>query len=693
MDKQGIITLLIIGVAVGLLFWTCRGPQKKDTDDQTVAGAPLSGVENDFNWRVYAADYVEGRPARLGSLDPASGYTMQIDVCPRGASIDRILLNGHFETVADKAAFDECNGNVADYLQRVKTEEDLEGFYSLVEPVGEFRDQRTLATERFRIARFMATAEEKSRKEIVCNDFPGIRNWERVAEKGGDRDENGTLRAVTYRFSFFGTGESTGEKLTLLKTYTIDRKSYSLQVETRIVNHTQEKLFVDLQTAGPAGMIREGTRRDTRYVAVGRQNEGQIEPDLTNDRGDLEDAVPGTVEELGAGADTATPVVWVGTINKYFGAFVYLQPEGEDQLSAARLKPEYFLEAVMRGTADKAWKPLVVTRDTPLPAGGASAFRIDFFAGPKSRKIFNDSPLYSRLRYVDTVSTRGCFCAWDWLREGLMWVLGIFSTHLFFGNYGLAIILLVAVVRTILHPLAKKGQVNMAKTQKRMAVLKPEMEKIKKKYANDKQTLNREMMKVYKQHGNPMTGMMLGCLPMLLQMPIWIALFTGLNSNVALRHEGLLPVWLTDLSAPDLLVDFATSFHVPLISSLMGPIAGFNLLPILLCAAMYLQSKYGAQAQASQAAATPEQASQQKMMRIMLPVMMLVFFYNAPAGLTLYIMASTTVGLIESRYIRKHLREEEEQAAATETVVKVSGKGPRGSRPKKPKGPFWVKRQ
>ena len=102
--------------------------------------------------------------------------------------------------------------------------------------------------------------------------------------------------------------------------------------------------------------------------------------------------------------------------------------------------------------------------------------------------------------------------------------------------------------------------------------------------------------------------------------------------------------------------------------------------------------KYSPQSQATEMTASAEQQQQQKMMRFMMPVMMLLFFYNAPSGLTLYIMASTFVGVVESRVIRKHIREKDEVQAASETVVNVSGKGLRDGRPKKPKGPMWHKR-
>ena len=241
--------------------------------------------------------------------------------------------------------------------------------------------------------------------------------------------------------------------------------------------------------------------------------------------------------------------------------------------------------------------------------------------------------------------------------------------------------MLVVLVRICLHPLTKKGQVQMVKMQK----MGPAMQELKKKHANDKDKLNKEMMKFYKTQG---ATPLLGCLPMVLQMPIWIALYTSLNASVELRHAAFLPVWITDLAVPDKIITFSGSFTIPLIGGMMGPIGSFNLLPLLLCVAMYLQTKLNPQ---MSGAASPEQQSSQRMMKIMMPAMMLLFFYNMPSGLNLYIMASTSAGVIEQIVIRKHIRDREEREAAMETKVAMPGKYFRGKKPKKPKGPFQVK--
>ena len=217
----------------------------------------------------------------------------------------------------------------------------------------------------------------------------------------------------------------------------------------------------------------------------------------------------------------------------------------------------------------------------------------------------------------------------------------------------------------------------------------PMLEEIKKKYAGNKEEMQRRTLAIQKQHGA--TGLW-GCLPMLLQMPIWIALYTAVDTNVAMRHHGLFPAswhWLTDLSAPDRLIPLSLfgiePFTLPLIGNFTGTIDAFNLLPILLAIAMFLQQKLTPQS--SMAATNPQMAQQQKMMLIMMPVMMLLFLYTAPSGLNLYIMASTFGGVIEQYFIRKHIREQEAKEAASTVAVtsKVTSKmEPKKRKPKPP---------
>jgi YidC/Oxa1 family membrane protein insertase len=222
-----------------------------------------------------------------------------------------------------------------------------------------------------------------------------------------------------------------------------------------------------------------------------------------------------------------------------------------------------------------------------------------------------------------------------------------------------------------MHPVTKKSQVSMSKFSK----IAPKAEEIKKKYANNKAEMNKQMMALYKEHG---ASPVMGFLPMMLQMPIWIALYSAIYSSIALRGAPFLPFWITDLSAPDALIRFAT-VTIPLLG---WKIHSFNLLPILMGVAMYLQQKM----MPKQPAANPQAAQQQKMMMVMMPLLFPIMLYKAPSGLNLYIMASVFGGVFEQHVIRKHIREKEE--AESEGTVAVTSKTGGKVKKKKPK-PFF----
>jgi len=162
----------------------------------------------------------------------------------------------------------------------------------------------------------------------------------------------------------------------------------------------------------------------------------------------------------------------------------------------------------------------------------------------------------------------------------------------------------------------------------------------------------------------------------MVQMPVWIALWSAVYASIELRGAAFLPFWITDLSAPDALFRFP-AVNLPL----FGRLDSFNLLPILMGVAFYLQQ----QLMPSQAAAStnPQMAQQQKMMKIMLPILFPLMLYKAPSGVNLYIMASTFAGVIEQYVIRKHIREKEEAeasglvAATSKTGGKVKKKKPK----------------
>ncbi len=717
-----VLLALIAAVPAGMGFVSYLAAQQRAPADTPPATAPAAAPAAEPAPPPATPAAPPARPARsewtydtaglgqkdafvLGSLDPASGYAMQVEVVRAGAAVHTLKLSEHFATDEDKLLFDSLGGDHAEYMARVRANPGkYKGHYSLLNPVGR---RRPYATRSITVA--VAGAPESSTIYLdrLLWRFDGERAVTQPAEGREIR-----LVATLYRDrngGRAGTEADYAPALRLEKTYTVGKDDFSLEMALSARNLSKVPMKVFIDQVGPIGVPLEELHRvqDDRFVAYGKIEDPQSENVQVLQRAHAEiqeDKAPKRPVSVGR-SDAPSPAVWIGHNNKFFGSMVYLRPMTEQRKAPAAWLTEYYYTAAPESATSNTFLPAMRIGGTRpdeerfahapalslLPGTSGKTMRFSIFAGPKKRDMLSDAStprhraLYERLNYLGTINFRSCFCSWNALTLGMMWLLQGISKWLTFGNYGVAIMILVVLVRLVLHPLTKKSQVSMMKMQK----LAPEMEKIKKKYADDKETLQRETMRLYKQQG---ATPLLGCLPMLLQMPIWISLWSSLNAAVELRHARFLPVWITNLAGPDALVSWSTPLMLPIVGGMVGPVRSFNLLPILLTVAMFLQTKLNPQMSQAGATASPEQQTQKKLMMFMMPVMMLLIFYNAASGLTLYIMTSTFAGVAEQFIIRRHIAAKEAEAALTTTTVKVPGKAPRTNRPKKPKGPFFTKR-
>ncbi|MCK5147827.1 membrane protein insertase YidC [bacterium] len=190
------------------------------------------------------------------------------------------------------------------------------------------------------------------------------------------------------------------------------------------------------------------------------------------------------------------------------------------------------------------------------------------------------------------------------------------------GNYGWTIILFSIMIKIVLYPLTRKSFQSMKEMQK----LQPRIKDLQAKYKSDPQRMNKEVQKVYKEHGvNPLGG----CLPMLLQMPVLFALFNLFRTTIMLRQAEWLMI--SDLSAPD------------------GILMGIHILPILMGVTMIFQQKLSG-----------GQNPQQKMMAYMMPVMMTFMFYRISAGLNLYYMMFNLLTIVQELIVKRNKKEEVE---------------------------------
>ncbi len=236
------------------------------------------------------------------------------------------------------------------------------------------------------------------------------------------------------------------------------------------------------------------------------------------------------------------------------------------------------------------------------------------FVGPKKLSLLQEMG-----NGMDAVMEFGFFA---WFCKLLVPTLNFF--HRLLPSYGVAIILLTFLVRIIFWPLTHKSTVSMRKMQE----LQPKLKEIQAKFKDNPQKMQQETWAVYRENKvNPMSS----CLPMLIQIPVFIALFTVLRSAVELRYAPFL--WIADLSEPENL--FAGVLPMPL-----------NILPFLMSGTMALQSYL-----------TPSMGdpAQQKMMMIMMPIMMLFMFYSFPAALSLYWTVSQVLSIVQMLMIRQKI--------------------------------------
>ena len=581
------------------------------------------------------------RSVVLGSAEPEDDvYAMRLTLTNVGAGVEEALLNRYRQSV------------------------DGEGRYVIQKPYDRNPTRtRPLATDRVTVA-----------GQSV--DLAGVA-W------NVDEERTNTTRASFYLDLAGPDGEAVAR---VGKTFEIfPRESeaapgqggYEVRVVQTIRNLTGEPIIASANLNGTTTPPRELEYGYDRTVIVGYRGRN------------------GTVDYTGFQAESFTgderrqellktenepPLLWAGTGTIYFNAIVRPLPLTPSR-TAAVVAPNWLRSVVARGTrparddpADiDALEPDVLlnfeTADLKIPPGKAVDLAFAVALSPKDRSLLK-GPYYAAaaLRYDETlISPFGCtWCVFQPVVDALVFLLTSF--HFVLRDWGLAIIALVVVVRLLLHPINRRAQRSMM----RMGKLGPEMERLKKKYGDDKDAMAKAMREFYAEHG--LAALPLGCVPMLLQTPIWIALYSTLQAEFRLRHEPFLEfagvnlTWIEDLARPDNLIDFGRD--IPL---LFFTIHGFNLLPILLAGVFYLQTKY----QPTPATMTPEQEQQQKIMKWLMVLMFPIFLYKAPSGLNLYIITSTLIGIWETKRIRAQLKAEEEAEAANPKVIEASSK-PRG---------------
>lgn len=335
-------------------------------------------------------------------------------------------------------------------------------------------------------------------------------------------------------------------------------------------------------------------------------------------------------------------VLWAGMDSQYFSALMIPDPE-----LAATYKltetPQANTATDISVTAPTDTASLVL-RSFYLEPQQKQMHTFRLYVGPKDDTILKsietpnapDNPLR-----LSKIIDFGFFWFIAW---GMLWIFK--GLHAVFGNYGLAIILLTALVKLISYPFTRKAHNSMKKMQQ----LQPQLLELKEKYRDDPQKLNRATMRLYKENGvNPLGG----CIPWLPQIPIFWALFALLGSAVELRGAPFL-LWIDDLSAPDTLIELP--FTIPL---LVTEIDAVRLLPIINGLTTWLQQKFVGNM-------TPTTDNMQAKLMQFMPLIFIFIFYNWASGFVLYWLCNN-VFTIAQQYLQNRNATDEEPIATVDT--------------------------
>jgi YidC/Oxa1 family membrane protein insertase len=358
-----------------------------------------------------------------------------------------------------------------------------------------------------------------------------------------------------------------------------------LKIEKRLTFYNDEyKVDVAVNTSGldgydlslgtDFGLADKVSSDASGRVALVEQADGKV---ITEKIGDIK----GEVQHAGA-------IEWFGQADKYFTATLIYGGQG--------------LVTGKRTTAPKEIGDLLTTAVTVKEKPEARTFTL--YAGPKSYSL-----LQSYGHGLEQMVDYGWFGV---LAKPMFWLMKQF--YAITGNYGIAIILLTIVVRILLFYPSLKSATSMEEMKR----IQPQILALREKFKKDPAKMNTEMMKLYKEHKvNPIGG----CLPMLLQLPFFVALYNVLSVSIELRHASFIPFWIKDLSVFD----------------------PYYILPVLMGVSMILTMKM--------TSSTPD--PQQAKIMMFMNIAFIFMFAWLPAGLLLYITLSNVLSIVQQLYVRK----------------------------------------
>jgi YidC/Oxa1 family membrane protein insertase len=390
----------------------------------------------------------------------------------------------------------------------------------------------------------------------------------------------------------------------IVKTFTISGNSYACTAEVELQNMEQFMPQRTYDITWKGGLkFQEQSSVDESNTAIA----------LTS--------VNGTIDEFDAteyaqptSVQSAGEIDFIATRTKYFVAAII--PQKKDPNAIA------FMEGIKEGAPNEGHLEKYSLAYRNRYKGGVQKDAFTIYIGPQ---IYDTLANYGLEKAINF----GTFYGVKWLVApiGEYVILPTLSfLHTFISNYGIVIILFSLLMKIVLQPFSA----SQMKSMQKMKAVQPLLQKVQEKYKDDRTALSQETMKIYSEYGINPAG---GCLPMIMQMPILISLWSVLSSWMDIRHEHFFG-WISDLSAPDVILDLG--FKLPLFQ--VDKISG---LALLMAIAMFIQQKM-----------TVTDPNQKSMVYIM-PIMFLFMFSGFPSGLNVYYFVFTVLGILQQVWITK----------------------------------------
>lgn len=333
-------------------------------------------------------------------------------------------------------------------------------------------------------------------------------------------------------------------------------------------------------------------------------------------------------------------IEWAGVESKFFTALIV-----PDQPDDAARKKIYYVRTLVPARHDPQIKGFVppltlelATSKFDVPPASEVSLEYGLYVGPKKYEILK--------KYGHSLESVVFHSSYGFMRALYLFLTDVLNwIYRLVGNYGVAIIILTIIVRIVLFPLAQHSLRINAKTMVEQAKIKPYIDAINEKYKNNPQEKNRQIWKVYQEHGISPFAPLRGCFPLLLQLPIFFGLYRVCNDTIDLQGAHFL--WIKDLSQPDHLFSFG--FALPFFGW-----THFNLLPVLMALTQLIATKVSM-------ARVKVQDPTQKQIMYMMPVIMGVMLYTMPSGLMLYWNVSNIWQIFQTIYTNAVMAREEEK--------------------------------